>query len=160
MRGLYLRQAFYQSVLDECGLDVVIGWGTLFSMAQARLGERAYIGRNCNIGYGLIGPEAMLADNVIVLSGGREHGRESGQSMHQQTQTYSPVSIGSGAWIGAGAIIMADVGDQAIVGAGAVVNKPIPAGAIAVGVPARVVKWREGCTAGGQQLSIVDPQDI
>ncbi len=159
MRGLYLRQAFYRSVLDKCGRDVVIGWGTLFSMTQASVGERAYIGRNCNIGYGLIGAQAMLADSVIVLSGGREHGRESGLSMHEQTQTYSPVSIGCGAWIGAGAIIMADVGDHAIIGAGAVVNKPIPAGAIAVGVPARVVKWRDGWTESGPQHSNVQPKD-
>jgi acetyltransferase-like isoleucine patch superfamily enzyme len=159
MRGLYLRQAFYQSVLDECGRDVVIGWGTLFSMTQAKLGDRAYIGRNCNIGYGMIGSEAMLADGVIVLSGGREHGSEIGQSMHQQSQAYCPVSIGRGAWIGAGAIIMSDVGDHAIIGAGAVVNKPIPAGSIAVGVPARVVKWRVGWTETGQQLPIVEPKD-
>ncbi len=160
MRGLYLRQAFYKSVLEDCGKDVVIGWGTLFSMKQAKLGERAYVGRNCNIGYGIIGSEVMLADGVTILSGGREHGRESGQSMQEQVQIYSPVFIGRGAWIGSGAVIMADVGEHAIIGAGAVVNKSIPAGSIAVGVPARVVKWRDGWSENGYQGSIVESKDI
>jgi acetyltransferase-like isoleucine patch superfamily enzyme len=35
---------------------------------------------------------------------------------------------------------MADVGEHAIIGAGAVVNQPIPAYSVAVGVPARVVR--------------------
>ncbi len=43
--------------------------------------------------------------------------------MHDQDQTYRCVCIGRGAWIGAGAIIMADVGEKAIIGAGAVVTR-------------------------------------
>ena len=35
---------------------------------------------------------------------------------------------------------MADVGEDAIIGAGAVVNRPISAGCVAVGVPLRIVK--------------------
>jgi acetyltransferase-like isoleucine patch superfamily enzyme len=114
-------------------------------MTEARLGARVYIGRNCNIGFGDIGDEAMLADNVIILSGGHEHdSRDLDCSMHEQGQTFRRVSIGTGTWIGAAAVLMADVGEHAIVGAGAVVNRPIPAGAIAVGVPAKVVKYRDG----------------
>ena len=45
--------------------------------------------------------------------------------------------IGEGSWIGAGAVIMADVGKGSIVGAGAVVTKPVPEAVIAAGVPAR-----------------------
>jgi acetyltransferase-like isoleucine patch superfamily enzyme len=52
------------------------------------------------------------------------------------------VRVGQGAWIGNGAIVMADVGRDAIVGAGAVVTTPIPDRAIAVGVPARVIRTR------------------
>lgn len=145
LRGVYLRQAFYRQVLDSCGRDVYLGWGSLFSMAEARVGERAYIGRMCSLGFADIGEQAMLADGVQVLSGGREHDHgDTAVSMHDQGQTYIRVHIGKGAWIGAGAVVMADVGTNAIVGAGAVVNRPIPAGAIAVGVPARVVKWRPG----------------
>ncbi|TWU29156.1 acyltransferase [Novipirellula artificiosorum] len=144
LRGVYLRQAFYRSVLDACGRDVYLGWNSVFSMTEARVGERAYIGRYCSIGYADIGEEVMLADGVQILSGGREHDREDSEaSMHEQGQTYSRVFIGKGAWIGAGAIIMADVGEHSIIGAGAVVNRPIPDYAVAVGVPAKVVReWR------------------
>lgn len=143
--GVFTRQAFYGSLLSSCGKDVSIGWGTVFSMREASLGDRAYLGRNCNIGFGRIGSNVMLADNVVVLSGGREHSMEhSGRSMHDQQQIFRRVTIGDGSWIGVGAIIMEDVGRDCIVGAGAVVNKGIPDGAIAVGVPAKVIKFRPG----------------
>ncbi|MCA9131777.1 MAG: hypothetical protein KDA45_01425 [Planctomycetales bacterium] len=87
----------------------------------------------------------MLADHVQILSGGREHSRaDDARSMQQQEQRYQRVTIGRGAWIGAGAIVMADVGAGAIVGAGAVVNRPIPAHHLAAGVPARVLKPLNG----------------
>ena len=145
MWGVFLRQAFYGQLLSSCGKDVYIGWGTVFSMREASLGDKAYVGRNCNLGYAKVGQNVMLADNVVVLSGGREHSTDvQAGSMHDQKQVYSEVSIGDGAWIGAGAIIMANVGRECIIGAGAVVNKPIADGAVAVGVPAKVVKYREG----------------
>ena len=51
------------------------------------------------------------------------------------------VRIGSGAWIGASAIILggAQIGDDAIVGAGTVVACQVPNGATVAGNPARVV---------------------
>jgi len=56
----------------------------------------------------------------------------------------SDIIIGNNVWIGHGAYIMPGVkiGDNSIVGAKAVVTKDIPAGSIAVGVPARVIKTR------------------
>jgi acetyltransferase-like isoleucine patch superfamily enzyme len=142
MRGVYMRQAFYKKTLARCGRDVYFGWQSVFSMPEARVGEGVYIGRFCSIGFADIGDEAMLADGVQILSGGREHATRAidGQTMREQAQTYEQVRIGRGAWIGARAVVMADVGENAIVGAGAVVNRPIPAGCVAVGVPARVVK--------------------
>ncbi|MFY8199476.1 MAG: acyltransferase [Pirellula staleyi] len=146
MRGVLQRQAFYRRTLTMCGQDIYFGWNSLFSMAEAEVGNRAYIGRFCSIGFARIGDEAMLADHVQILSGGQEHARtDVSVSMHQQEQTYRRISIGRGAWIGAGAIVMADVGENAIIGAGAVVSRPIPDNCIAVGVPARVIKRSIAC---------------
>jgi acetyltransferase-like isoleucine patch superfamily enzyme len=137
-----MRQAFYRRTLARCGRDVYFGWQSVFSMPEAAVGEGAYIGRFCSIGFANIGDDVMLADGVQILSGGHEHAMHpaEGQSMREQPQTYERVRIGRGAWIGARAVIMADVGENAIIGAGAVVNRSIPAGCVAVGVPARVIK--------------------
>ena len=54
------------------------------------------------------------------------------------------VKIGHDVWIGLGAMVMPGVtiGSGAIVGAGAIVTKDIPPYSVAVGVPAKVVKYR------------------
>jgi len=139
--GIYARQFYYAAVLAGVGDDVHFGFMSLFSKAAATLGDRVYIGRFCTIGLATIGDEVMLADGVQVLSGRHQHGRDAaaGQSRHGIEQTFSKVTIGKGAWIGANAVIMADVGEGAIVGAGAVVVKPVEAGQKVGGVPAKSI---------------------
>jgi acetyltransferase-like isoleucine patch superfamily enzyme len=52
-----------------------------------------------------------------------------------------PVVIGDGCYLGAGAIVLpgATIGEGAVIGAGSLVRGEIPAGAIAVGSPARAI---------------------
>ncbi|MDC7218426.1 MAG: DapH/DapD/GlmU-related protein [Spirochaetales bacterium] len=54
------------------------------------------------------------------------------------------LTIGHDTWIGHGAIVLSgvNIGTGAVIGAGAVVTKDIPPYAVAVGVPAKVVKYR------------------
>ena len=52
------------------------------------------------------------------------------------------VDVGSNCWVGNGALIMADIGDGSVIAAGSVVVDAIPANAIAVGNPAKVIKFR------------------
>lgn len=75
-----------------------------------------------------------------------DHGIEPGELiMDQPLTSKGPIIIEDDAWLGYGAIVLSGVriGKGAVVGAGAVVTQSIPDGAIAVGVPARVVKMRE-----------------
>lgn len=63
----------------------------------------------------------------------------------QDPVDYIPLKIGNDVWIGHNAIIMPHVksiGDGAVVAAGAVVNKDVPPYGVAVGNPARVVRYR------------------
>ena len=55
-----------------------------------------------------------------------------------------PIRIGRDVWFGAGVRVLGGVtvGDQAVLGAGAVTDRDIPDRGVAVGVPARVVRFR------------------
>ncbi|MFP4145330.1 MAG: acyltransferase [Phycisphaeraceae bacterium] len=139
--GVHVRQAFYAASLAETGRDVHFGYLSLLSKPGARIGDGVYIGRLCTIGWATIGEEAMLADGVQVLSG-RHHHAGPGEVQPEpgaHRLMIREVRIGRRAWIGANAVIMADVGDGAVVGAGAVVVRPVPAGARVGGVPARML---------------------
>jgi acetyltransferase-like isoleucine patch superfamily enzyme len=54
------------------------------------------------------------------------------------------IAIGDGAWLGVGVTVLdgVTIGEGAVIGAGAVVTQDVPANAIAVGVPARIVAVR------------------
>ncbi len=64
--------------------------------------------------------------------------------LKEQGWEKKPVFIGKDCWIGMSAVIVPGVtiGDGAVIGAGSVVSKDIPAWAVAVGNPARVIKSR------------------
>lgn len=58
---------------------------------------------------------------------------------------FNPLAIGNDVWIGANAVVMPEVdriGDGAVIGAGAVVTRDVPAYAVVLGNPGRVVKYR------------------
>lgn len=140
LMGLYLRQACYRQIFDHVGSDVYIGYMSQFSKTTATIADRVYIGRFCTIGSVHLEKSVMVADYVQLLSGRHQHGStESMGSLQDNELSYQTITIGKGAWIGAGAIVMADVGAGAIVGAGAVVIRPVAAGDRVAGVPARSI---------------------
>jgi virginiamycin A acetyltransferase len=141
--GQYLRRAFLAQVLDACHATATIEFGTLFSKAGARIGERAYIGPRCHLGLVDVGRDVMIGPGVHLPSGPRTHGTaDPDRPMSEQGGTRSMVHIGDGAWIGSAAVVMADVGRNSVVGAGAVVTHPVPDHVVVGGVPARVIRAR------------------
>lgn len=134
--GVLVRAAVHRRLLHHVGADVHIDYGTTFSKTGARLGDRVYIGMRCSIGWAHIDDDAHVADGVQILSGAQQH-------RHDNALTVRRVHIGRGAWIGAGAVVMADVGAGAIVGAGAVVTRPVAQHTTVAGVPARPIDAAE-----------------
>lgn len=138
--GDYFRIAYYAMTLKKCSLHSRISFGTLFAQSRTYVGKGVYIGIYCVIGACEIGERSQIASHVQVLSGSHQHRRDSdGHILTAREEEFEPVSIGADCWIGASAIIMADVGPGATVGAGAVVTRTIPSGVTAVGIPARAL---------------------
>ena len=93
------------------------------------------------IGPASIGEGTQIASCVQILSGQHQHARHpDGLLTGCQEASFVPVKIGRDCWIGAAAIVMADVGSGSTIGAGSVVSRPIPSGCVAVGSPARVIR--------------------
>ena len=132
------------------GSGVFIGRNTILSCKNGNIEieDGANIGFNCEVFSASrvrIGRDTLLAAYCYVIGGDHDFS-DPGRAVLEQGRRSQGVDIGEGAWLGAGAKVLdgVTVGDRAIIGAAAVVRDPVPPGAIAVGIPARVVGQREG----------------
>jgi acetyltransferase-like isoleucine patch superfamily enzyme len=141
--GIYLRRAFYRLVLPRCAADCCLSFGTVFSHPGAEVGRGAYVGLYCCLGDVSLGDDVLIGSHVSIMNGGAQHGIERlDVPIREQPGKWPRVTIGRDTWIGDRAVVLADVGSHCVVGAGAVVCHPLPDYAIALGVPARVVRYR------------------
>jgi virginiamycin A acetyltransferase len=137
--GNFLRSAFYSYVLRDCSIDTTIAFGTFFSRSDASVGSNVSIGSYCVIGRAHIGARTQISSHVEIPSGRYQHARDDlGRLL---TSVDGEVRIGEDCWIGASAIVLADVGVGTTVGAGSVVVKELPARVVAAGNPARVIRF-------------------
>jgi acetyltransferase-like isoleucine patch superfamily enzyme len=143
--GVALRAAFYHRVLEHCEPSVSISYGTLISKVGTRLGANVYLGPYCLLGLVTIERDTLVGPAVQIPSGNRIHLFEDlDVPIRCQGGVVQRVIIGRDCWIGGGSIIMADISDQVVVGAGSIVTKPLEPRVVAVGAPARVLKYRVG----------------
>jgi maltose O-acetyltransferase len=86
-----------------------------------------------------IGDDVQIGPNVQLLA--PTHPIEPGPR-REKWEAGDPISIGDNVWLGGGVIVLPGVtiGAHTVVGAGAVVNRDLPAGVVAVGNPARVIR--------------------
>ena len=143
LSGKYLRRAFYSLTLERCGENACLSFGSILSHPKASVGANVYVGSYCSLGSITLEDDVLIASNVSIMNGSQQHGIERIDiPIREQPGLFLPVTIGEGAWIGEGATVSADVGRHCVIGAGSVVTKPIPDYAIAVGVPAKVIRFR------------------
>ncbi len=139
--GSYIRVAFYRCTMKKCDADCFIGFSSLFSQQGIEVHRGAYIGPQCNIGLSCIGENTLLGSGVHILSGKNQHSFDDpSRPFKEQGGIFEKVEIGANCWIGNGAIVMASIGEGSIVGAGSVVINDLPAGVIAAGNPAKVIR--------------------
>lgn len=87
-----------------------------------------------------IGDGVVLSARVMLIDAGLDPTSFSEPS--ERRYENRPISIGRGAWIGAGAIILPGVtiGERSVVGAGSVVTHDVPALSVVAGNPARLIR--------------------
>ena len=97
----------------------------------AQIGRRFFIDHGMGV---VIGATAVVGDDVMLYHGVTLGGR----SLARGTKRHP--TVGDRVTIGAGARVLGniDIGDDVQIGANSVVVKPVPAGAVATGIPARV----------------------
>ncbi|QCX29196.1 acyltransferase [Nocardioides jishulii] len=146
----------------QCSLAV--GYGPDDPGAPARglvIGERCVIGARATITAHesvVIGDDVWFGQDVYISDA--NHGYQDPETpIGLQFGQHDPVEIGSGSWIGRGAVILPGtrIGRNVVVGAGSVVRGVVPDHTVVVGVPARVVRRLE---PGIGWVSSARPTDV
>src|SRR6266511_657097 len=163
--GLVLRRLGYHVTIDDqvvldakgtanrgitLGQGVFLGRGTILSCKDGdiTLGDHVNIGFHSEIFSGssvTVGRHGLFAAYTYLVGGGHEFERGD-LAVLEQPRSWRGITLGDNVWLGAGAKVLDGVclGDDVVVGAGAVVTSDLPPGAVAVGIPARVVRTRSG----------------
>lgn len=125
-------------IREGCYIDAHGGW--------IRLYEKVFLGPQCVLyGHGglSIGRNTMIAGQTTIIPANHIHSRID-IPLRDQGETARGIVIESDVWVGCRCVILDGVriGHDAVIGAGAVVTRDVPPFAVAVGNPARIVRYR------------------
>lgn len=121
----------------------------IFISSAAKLGNENVISDRVMIGNAVIGNYCSFGPDVKI--GQSQHSIDyitTCQKISKRNINFSMLGekaeIGNDVWLGANVVVMQGVkiGNGAVVGANAVVTKDIPPYAVAVGIPAKIIKYR------------------
>jgi phosphonate metabolism protein (transferase hexapeptide repeat family) len=147
------------ATIRDSSLGVWTAVGARTSIAESTLGDYSYVVSDCNVIYTTIGKFCSIAAASRLNPGNHPLDRPALHHFTYRSASYElgdddaaffdwrrehRVVLGHDVWIGHGAVVLPGVtiGTGAVLGAGAVASKDIPPFAIAVGVPAKIVRYR------------------
>jgi maltose O-acetyltransferase len=136
-----------RAILDELLGDLGDG-AEVMAPFQCDYGYHISVGARTFINYGAvvldgakvtIGDDVQIGPSVQLLTALHPLDPE---DRRRGTETAKPVTIGDGAWLATGVIVLpgVSIGADAVVGAGSVVTKDLPAGHLCFGNPCRVIR--------------------
>lgn len=132
----------------QLGDNVRFGKGVYlgaWSTGKLVMGDNCYIGRWSII---LAHQSVIIGNDCLIAPGCHitdvNHGIDHGELIRKQPLESKPIRIGDDVWVGAGSSVLPGVtiGQGAVIGARSVVTHDVPEGAIVVGVPARILRYR------------------
>ncbi len=129
-------------------------WLTLGPQARITVGSECFLNRGTMLAASEsieIGDHVMFANGCFVGDAAHRYDDPEQPVTRQGFEPARPVKIGSNVWFGVNCVVTAGVtvGDRAVIGANSVVTKDVPAGVIAAGAPAKVIKEIEFQPGGG-----------
>lgn len=110
--------------------------------SQLRVGARTFVNFGLvalDVAPITIGDDVQIGPNVQLLT--PTHPVDPA-ARRAKLEAARPIFLGDNVWLGGGVIVLpgVSIGEDTVVGAGAVVTRDLPAGVVAVGNPARVVR--------------------
>lgn len=146
LNGAYHEPARVRELLAELTGRPVDDTVTVFPPFRTDFGKNIRLGRDIFINSGCcfqdqggvtIGDGSLVGHNALIATLNHDLDPDRRADM-----VPAPVVIGRGAWIGSNATVLpgVSIGDGSVVAAASVVTKDVPAGAVVVGSPARVVR--------------------
>ena len=153
--GFYIRYPVEGEVLealDSGRLKIGEGtllepgcWLTLAPLARIAIGQGCFLNRGTMLAAlegVVIGDHVMFANNCFVGDSDHRYDDPDKPVTWQGFMPRGPVRIGSNCWFGVNCVVTGGVkiGDRCVIGANSVVTKDMPAGTIAAGAPAKVIR--------------------
>ena len=132
------------AVGPQCVLDRDM---TIECRGSLEIGARTIFGHHCTLAAVdslRIGEDCLIAEMVAIRDHDHRFDGPLSVPVREQGTVSAPVVIGNNVWLAGKVTVLKGVtiGDNAVIGANAVVTKDIPANAVAVGIPARVIRCR------------------